>query len=549
MDFKDVKLLTYEHQNVFWGDNGFRYGAKAVVSIKGYILDLANTFGVKDVFQACKSLSESLQQNQDIVINGVNYGFGRITSVSFDSGNWVKATEYNASIEITKEGYLEDFSSRKEFSNSVISSIDPNIEYIENFSENYSVDYSSNEDSISGVHSIDLKVSDLFTGDRISFAKNFASLLFSKTFSQNMSEVSFYSKPPDNLRKDYYSEIYDAINGSCSFKRSFSYSNTDECFSVSRSISMSIGENGYTNVTESALVKGECLEPTLFDSAVSGFEYEVLGCYGRCVDVFNKYKTSFSIQQNLINEEIDRSVSKNRFTSEIEYSITFTNDPRVNGNYIYEYTLDLSRSEDFIWNASESGSVKGKGVLGSDEKFDNAFAGWNSKKGGITARVESFYADHASIKPPSYSLKLINKTVTHKPFEGEVSYSWSFTDDTTLNMASEIRRTSIEITDAKATRIHNDFLIPGGAAAYAIAQAANQSAQGERTVSANLEIASSVNPFVGESFLNNCVSIADANKGLGTDLYLDSFSFSSDEIEQNVNFNATYKYSEAANAN
>jgi hypothetical protein len=40
--------------------------------------------------------------------------------------------------------------------------------------------------------------------------------------------------------------------------------------------------------------------------------------------------------------------------------------------------------------------------------------------------------------------------------------------------------------------------------------------------------------------------LASSNKGTGTDLYLESFSFSSDEIEQNVEFSAKYKYSSAA---
>ena len=113
-------------------------------------------------------------------------------------------------------------------------------------------------------------------------------------------------------------------------------------------------------------------------------------------------------------------------------------------------------------------------------------------------------------------------------------------------MSSDIRRKIIEITDSKATRIHNDFLIPGGVTTYAIAQIANQSKQGERDVKGDLEISSLALPFVGNTYFQNCITLANSNKGTGTDMYLESFSFSSDEIEQNVNFNAKYKYSEAA---
>jgi len=546
MDFQNVKLLTYEHKNNFWGDKSFRYSSTVSMSIKGYILNLSNTYGVKDVFTACKTLSDSLNSYSDILINGQNYGRGKITGVTFDSGNWVKVTEYTASIEIIQEGSIFDFAG-KEFDGGIISSIKGGARFLEDFSESYSADYSSNEDSISGSHSIDIKMSTLYSGNKIDFAKNLASVLFSKTFIEKLSEIT-YSKPSESLRKDYYSENYNTITGACGFKRNFSYSNTSDCFSRKRSVTINFGEDGITNATESNSIQGECLSSTLFDSAEAGFASEISGAFARCQGVFGTYQTQFGIVNPLIDKELERSVKRNKFTGEIEYSVTFTNDKRRKNLYTYEYTLDLSRSEDFIWSAVESGSIKGDGVIGSDDKFNQALTGWSTENVGITARVTSFYTANAKIKPSPSSLKFITKNITYQPFEGVVSYSWSYTDDTTLDMSSEIRRKSIEINDSKATRIHNDFLIPGGVVVYSIAQAASQSKQGERDVKGNLEITSSAVPFVGNNYFNNCVTLATSNKGTGADLYLEGFSFSSDEIEQNVEFSAKYKYSEAASS-
>jgi hypothetical protein len=546
MDFQNVKLLTYEHKNNFWGDKSFRYSSTVSMSIKGYILNLSNTYGVKDIFTACKTLSDSLNSYSDILINGQNYGRAKITGVTFDSGNWVKVTEYTASIEIIQEGSIFDFAG-KEFDGGIISSIKGGARFLEDFSESYSADYSSNEDSISGSHSIDIKMSTLYSGNKIDFAKNLASVLFSKTFIEKLSEIT-YSKPSESLRKDYYSENYNTITGACGFKRNFSYSNASDCFSRKRSVTINFGEDGITNATESNSIQGECLSSTLFDSAETGFASEISGAFARCQSVFATYQTQFGIVNPLINKELERSVKRNKFTGEIEYSVIFTNDKRRKNLYTYEYTLDLSRSEDFIWSAVESGSIKGDGVIGSDDKFNQALTGWSTENSGITARVTSFYTTNAKIKPSPSSLKFITKNITYQPFEGVVSYSWSYTDDTTLDMSSEIRRKSIEINDSKATRIHNDFLIPGGVVVYSIAQAASQSKQGERDVKGNLEITSSAVPFVGNNYFNNCVTLAASNKGTGADLYLEGFSFSSDEIEQNVEFSAKYKYSEAASS-
>jgi len=545
MDFQNVKLLTYDHKNNFWGNNGFKYGSTISFSINGYILDLKETSGVKDVFQACKALSDSLGSYQDIIVNSINYGRGKITNISFDSGNWVKVTEYNVSIEIIQEGDLATFSS-KEFNGDIISSIKNSIEYIEEFTESYSSDYSSNENIVSGTHSIDIRMSSLFSNDKITFAKNLANLLFSKTFLENLSDIT-YSKPPENVRKDYYSENYDVINGSCGFKRNFSFSNSTNCFSTKRSISVNFGEDGITNVTESNSIKGECLNPTLFDSAEAGFSSEISGVFTRCVAVFNNYKSSFGIQSDLINKEIERGVKRNKFSGEIEYNVTFTNDKRRKNDYTFEYTLDLSRSEDMIWNVSEAGNISGNDGIGSVAKFNKAIAGYNTEKGGVQGRMTSFYS-MASPKPPGSTLKIITKNLSHQPYNGVVSYSWSGTDDMTLDMTNSIRRKTVEINDSKATRIHNDFIVPGGVSAYAVAQLANQSKQGERDVRGNLEISSTTLPFAGDSFFSDCVNLANLNKGSGTDMYMESFSFSSDEIEQNVNFTAKYKYSEAASS-
>ena len=143
MNFTNVKLLTYEHKNNFWGDKGFRYGTTVSLSINGYILDLANTSGVKDVFQACKSLSDALGVYQDIIIDNINYGKGKITNVSFDSGNWVKVTEYTVSIEIIDKGNLSNASyADSDFSGGIISGIKDNAEYLEDFQESYSMLFS-----------------------------------------------------------------------------------------------------------------------------------------------------------------------------------------------------------------------------------------------------------------------------------------------------------------------------------------------------------------------------------------------------------------------
>lgn len=556
MNFQDVKLLSYEHRNNFWGDSGLEYGATISMSIKGYILNLANTSGVKNVFQACKSLADSLGSKQDIIINQVNYGLGKITNVSFDSGNWVKVTEYTVSIEILKEGNLTDLANDESFKNKILSSISATSHFLEEFSESYSIDYSSNDDSINGTHSIDIKYSSLFPGDKIASAKNLADVLYSKTFIEDLSKIA-YKKPVESLRKDFYSETYDKIDGKCGFKRNFSYANSTDCYTKQRSLSVSFEEDGIATITESNKINGNCLQPDLFGSAEIGFASEITGAFIRCSGALNNYKIPFGIQSGLIRDEVNRSVKRNKFNGEIEYSVVFSNDQRRKGLYFHEYTLDISREQDYIWNVSEAGSIRGSGRAGEQIKFNNAYTGWKIESPGIPARASGIYSNEAKIKPVGSSLKLINKTLDFEQFDGVVSYNFSFTDDLNLNMNSEIRRTVSSITDSKPTMIHNDFVIIGGASSYAIAQPANQSKQGELDIKSDLEISSLTIPFVGNRYLNsgfrivtgvaNDYSISENGSSLKTlDGYLESLSFTTDEIQQTCSMNAKFKYSKKA---
>jgi len=556
MNFQDVKLLSYEHRNNFWGDSGLEYGATISMSIKGYILNLANTSGVKSVFQACKSLADALGSKQDIIINQVNYGLGKITNVSFDSGNWVKVTEYTVSIEILKEGNLTDLANDESFKNKILSSISTTSHFLEEFNESYSIDYSSNDDSINGTHSIDIKYSSLFPGDKIASARNLADVLYSKTFIEDLSKIA-YKKPIESLRKDFYSETYDKIDGKCGFKRNFSYANSTDCYTKQRSLSVSFEEDGIATITESNRINGNCLQPDLFGSAEIGFASEITGAFIRCSGALNSYKIPFGIQSGLIRDEVNRSVKRNKFNGEIEYSVVFSNDQRRKGLYFHEYTLDISREQDYIWNVSEAGSIKGSGRAGERIKFNNAYTGWKIESLGISGRASGIYSNEAKIKPIGSSLKLINKTLDFEQFDGVVSYNFSFTDDLNLNMNSEIRRTASSITDSKPTKIHNDFVIIGGVSSYAVAQPANQSKQGELDIKSDLEISSLTIPFVGNKYLNsafriatgvaNDYSISENGSSLKTlDGYLESLSFTTDEIQQTCSVNAKFKYSKEA---
>ena len=116
MIFDNVQLLGYTHENKFFGEKSISYASVKSFSIKGYILDLTNTNGVTNILNDAISITNEAKSFQNIVINGENFGIGKVKSFNVDAGNWVRTTEYSADIEVLSEAPLQNISS-SEFNN------------------------------------------------------------------------------------------------------------------------------------------------------------------------------------------------------------------------------------------------------------------------------------------------------------------------------------------------------------------------------------------------------------------------------------------------
>ena len=96
--FNDVEVLGYNHQNNFFGEKSLFYSSRRNISIRGYILDLTNDGGVETIFDATNRILKQNQEFQEIIINGENFGIGKVKSFSVDSETWVRYTQYQADI-------------------------------------------------------------------------------------------------------------------------------------------------------------------------------------------------------------------------------------------------------------------------------------------------------------------------------------------------------------------------------------------------------------------------------------------------------------------
>ena len=90
MIFSDAQLLTYSSQNNFLSDGEFRYGSTKIISIDS-IVDTrsSNTdqSGVKESQEEIMKLISGAYDFEKIIINGHDFGYGRIKSINYGASN------------------------------------------------------------------------------------------------------------------------------------------------------------------------------------------------------------------------------------------------------------------------------------------------------------------------------------------------------------------------------------------------------------------------------------------------------------------------------
>lgn len=650
----NIEILGYNHQNNFFGEKSFHYSTTKTLSIRGYVLDLTNTVGVKDILSDTGQIKNIAQNFQNVIINGVNFGIGKFISVSFDAGNWVRSTQFNADIEIYEMTNLQSLVSKEfipsnfEVTNNTsttgpnllgykfyrtdlinnnrsiyydttntygiwsvgntwrISEI-PNIgntsaprfqitntssmppigtyvgtplatwngnitlsyatigggqpilanerfDLIKSFSETFNLDFDNNTKILGGTHSVEIE----YNADNkdlsvIALAQGLATELLNKSIPTSLSEYN-YTIRQEGTYKVLVNESYDIINGKCGFTKTFSYgtNNNFRPYSLNRNLNIDLSADGVVTVNESCGIKAENDVPSLYDNTIIGLNEQITGAYLRCSGLFSDYKNKLNISGDLNTLPLQRSVRVNKLDGTIDYEINFNNDRKIFSGSIFEYTSTVDRNENYIYTISEDGSIVGIGskniISGITSQYIAAQNNWNSIKNNISGRSYNLWLNQQD--KVSNNFNLISENVSRSPYEGRITYSYKYSDDPSVrNDLGNIKKLEIEFSDDGASGlnllpIYKEFIVPNQN--YAIVQNRGLTRQGTFSISAKADIVltGQYDIFNGFSYFNTLTGlIKNLYSGGNQDKYLESASFTSDEVEQNVSYSEVYKYS------
>lgn len=434
MNFSNATLLTYNRTSEFFSDT-MRYRVNKELTIQGLLLELANDNGAQEILSDLETFKAGFVSNwQDVILNGVNFGRGTVTNISFTEGNDVRTKEYTVSITIPEDGNTNTTGpySGLNFSN---------FKYIESFSETSSFTKDVGRDNYT--QSINLTIKPPTTTDAVNASKTIAQNFFdNNNLSNTIGNFTSYAGT-----KKYYTENYDPVNGEFSFSRNFElYKNSDGTFSLSRRHTINFDNEGVLSVTESAEYIGNT--NAAFDTANNAAKSDISSAFGRCQGLVSTY--GLGGDNALKSLPISKSWETNPFQGTVSYSINFSNALRINTGGLsafHDFTIEVSESQGGIQTVTQNGTIIGFGeLLSNKSKYNGARDFFNS--------LSFNFSQYAS------NLKFLTSSETHSEIEGRITYSMGYTNNTSILANQSIRKIVTKISRQYRRNLFSSFNIP-----------------------------------------------------------------------------------------
>lgn len=520
IDFSNASLLSYNHEAQYFGDTSMRYRIVKNIEVEGYLLNLRNIVGVSGIVSGAKALSTSATDWQGFIINGVNFGTGIINSIEYEESNDVRLKKYKINLQIFDSGNINNFPTNGYFNN--INYTD--FYLIDNLSEN--VNWINTTNKKTYTHEISVKLLSNSISNSISKAKTIANNLFNT--ASNLTSLGGNYSYLSNYKPNYI-EIYDEINGECSFTKTIDFLNTlNGDYSINKSYNFSRKEDGITTVTEHGEIRAQ--NQDYLTVLTNAFNSETGSAYTNCQAVYSNY--SSNNEYTFSNHPIIQAVSIDKFNKSLTYDLTFTNNPNIyNGAYL-EYQQVVTYEGDNIISTSEHGKIVGFGEQNSN-KYNKAINLYNTSSGDIYARAKSVYDNFKTIFTlnDSNQFVLLNKKEIHSPYNGYLEYEYSYSNDTTATPNNDIRKVEITVNKQDIIKINRDITV---FAYKEINQQSVSNIASEHSVSINLRGKRNT-PL--QTYLDYAINAIPA--GVAADI-LTSVNYSLNPVQNSFTFNAQW---------
>jgi len=527
IDFVNADILAYNHQNEFFGEHNFRYKSTKNLTVEGNILALNNTSGIAPVWAGISGMEVSgVDWNGGVTINGIFFGSGIVESINFAEGpNDVQKKRYTVNLSLYETGSSNNFTSGN---NTYYSGVSWNP-FCEVESLRESVTFNTDFEKSEYNHNISVKVlSSNITGSILA-AKTIAVNLFT---NNNLTGFSGQYNLLGNV-KSYYTESYDMFSAECSFNKRIEIlpNISGNSYTVGKTYTFNRDENGIANVSEKGEIKAlqQPYTPILYSAAAT----EMAGTYTNCAAVFNLYQETNNYP--LSTRPLVSGSTINTVKGTLDYEIIFTNDLNENATYFWNYSHDFSLDSNGIAISTEKGEVIGRGIRSSTlTKYNAAVSAYDGTiKGAVNSRTSTLYNNFitiANVTLPTASFKLIKRSENFSEYLGKVSYTHTYSNDSTLGNGAPFLKTEVTLSNNYRTPLTHSVIVP---AFMEVEQNRGNLTVGNQNVNVRLK---AIRGTTIDQYLNQAKSVASAYNIGNIDSVQYSFSPTKNDFTLEINF-------------
>jgi hypothetical protein len=523
LNFENARVLGLSVNNDFWGEN-FRFASKYEISVDGSIYNITNLSGVAPTWSGISGFDANNIDYTDIQLGGISFGSGRINLFEFKPGNDVQKKDYSANITVFREGNLNNLTgiyySGVNFSN--------HGHLLEGFKENY--DFSFQDGTYSSRKSINSKFCSGIAG--------VSPIQMSRDISENLLTTNpilgFTGIFPNGLNnvaaRKIYSESYNLITNEVSISEGYDLENSLGNYSLKYGHSLTTDQNGITTITEKGDIRG--LTPDYYSNAEYGFQLEGLNSFNRSNEIFNYHIKQPDFPLAPVHLSLRKEI--NKFEGTISYSVTYSNSPTLNQDFIWEYTHEITKSNaGCFFTVKEGGRILGIHPCTMIDDASPEVDAWeNIIKPGIASRISSYYTEATTL---TNSLKPVNTSLKKNPLAMEILYNQTYTDDPGYQIDG-FRKIDVTVTDTYPTPVVNKFEV---ANVKELVQPAGIAKEGVRNISIKL---------VGNrgtdlsNYLAQAMRSMNSRVPTGDDIFIDGCNYSFNPIENEFTCNLVWKY-------
>ncbi len=470
-----------------------------------------------------------------VYLNGVSMGSGKVTSFSSQGGRDVSNKLYDVSFQVLSTGDLSGLTGQYY---SGLSGMFSFLPYLNSLNETFEYSQEHNR-TVSFIRSLDFNFERGFT-DTLSGASGIKDTVLGTLANfgiyHSVQPSQFFSG--EGIRQE--SSRLDKINGVYSYGESYQYQ-SGLPYTWDYSHNLSFDENGVSNITEAGkvLATRKLISGERINYANSGWVIVQSGIFNRVSGFYSNWSGVFNSNCGLVNDPVEKSVSRNIFEGSVSYSYAYNNDFSNYSGVYWSYENQISRDQENYTEVTEQGSIRAKrGETGQMPILSSFYSGVAS---GVTGRVTTMYNNTTGFfKNSSCSTGYVGNLVetlqekTYVSRPAEISYNFNFSDDPSLFSTGVFRKVKVNYTDNQPVHLVNFFNIVNS---EELAQGSFQSTLG--VLSTQVEIVGDTGVSIS-GYLSRARAEARVPSGVS---YISNENYSFDPFSRNFFWNRDYTYS------